>query len=323
MKHQRDKNLYQDTFKDRLRVKPGMTDFRSVLKRINQRLFHSTHQDIGIVSAFLIPCIVLLVYRFTIDAHICDDAYITFKVALNAATGNGFVFNTHQKVYVVTCPLWAMILALGRMVVPDIIQVAKFFGTIFELLFLCSIVHLGYVVTNCRKIGVFWAILIATNPVYLLTSFSGMELSLFLFLLTLSFIFLVRGDNMVSLIFAAVTIWARVDGFLIYIICSGFVLFALRHKLRKSPLNIIIEFSASLFIIAGYILFGLLYYGEIIPAGAQVKTSFAPDLFSAQWLQAAQELAFQICNAFRGRNTYWYTTNTPYWILIVPFFMGI
>jgi hypothetical protein len=332
MNGQRDQNQHKDIFKDespsktpdyRTRFKPGMTDFRSVLKRIDQRLFHSAHQDIGNVTAYLIPCIVLLFYRYIIDAHILDDAYITFKVALNAAAGNGLVFNTHQKVYVVTCPLWAMILALGRMFASDIIQVAKFFGTIFELLFLCSIVHLGYVFTSSRRIGVFWAILIAVNPVYLLTSFSGMELSLYLFLLTLTFIFLARRDHMVCLIFASVAIWARVDGFLIYIISSAFILYALRHVIRKSPMKFFIEFSPSFFIIAGYFLFGLLLYGEIIPASAQVKAHRAPELFSEQWLKGAQELAFQIYNALIGRNTYWYTTDTPYLILIVPFILGI
>jgi len=41
-----------------------------------------------------------------------DDAFITFRYALNIATGHGFVYNLNQPVLGTTTPLWTLILAL-------------------------------------------------------------------------------------------------------------------------------------------------------------------------------------------------------------------
>ena len=39
-----------------------------------------------------------------------DDTYITFRYALNLASGFGFVYNIGQPVLGTTSPLWAMVL---------------------------------------------------------------------------------------------------------------------------------------------------------------------------------------------------------------------
>ena len=52
---------------------------------------------------------------FIIIPYIYEDAYITFRYAENLASGNGFVFNSGEKVLGTTTPLFAMILALLKL----------------------------------------------------------------------------------------------------------------------------------------------------------------------------------------------------------------
>jgi hypothetical protein len=44
-----------------------------------------------------------------------EDAFIVFRFARNLAAGNGFVFNTGERVYGSTTPLYTFLLAIGRM----------------------------------------------------------------------------------------------------------------------------------------------------------------------------------------------------------------
>lgn len=48
------------------------------------------------------------------DFHL-DDAYITFRVASNAASGLGPVFNPGERVLSVTTPLYALLMIPGEL----------------------------------------------------------------------------------------------------------------------------------------------------------------------------------------------------------------
>ena len=49
-----------------------------------------------------------------------DDPYITFRYARNWADGNGFVFNTGERVMGTTAPFYALILGAGALAGIDI-----------------------------------------------------------------------------------------------------------------------------------------------------------------------------------------------------------
>ena len=166
--------------------------------------------------AYLLPVAILCSFRYLLKVTTCDDAFITFKIGLNLAKYGEMSFNNGEPLYITTTPLWALILGAGRFIIGDVIAASKILGTIFEILFLISLVHLGYLVSKSRVIGVLTAVLMCTNPVYLFTSFSGMEISLFLFILTLSLIFYAREKYNWSLVFGACAIWVRFDGIIMF-----------------------------------------------------------------------------------------------------------
>ncbi len=272
---------------------------------------------------FLIPTAALIYFRTTLHIDPCDDAYITLKTAENLACGNGMVFNIGEKIYVVTTPLWVFLIVLVRMLTQDVVIAVKFLGAAFEVLLLWSMVYLGQVVTGSRRIGMIAAVLMVTNPVFLLTSFMGMELPMYLFLMTLSFILLAKERYIWSLLVAALSVWTRIDGLLVYVVVLGWIVYAKRFQITKTPLNVIAAIIPSILVIIAYLLFGLLYYGDIVPISAQRKLEIGPDLFSSTWLSGVLRLAFNFIVALAGKSTCYYRLNTPLWLILIPFVGGL
>ena len=128
---------------------------------------------------YAVPVLTLLFARWYLPVSICDDAYISLKVAANTASGWGMVFNPGENTYVSTSPAWVLLLAIFRWPLGDVVLAAKTLGTIFEILLVLSIVHFSARTHFGRISGMFAALLLVTNPVFLLTSFSGMELPLY------------------------------------------------------------------------------------------------------------------------------------------------
>ena len=84
-------------------------------------------------------------------------------------------------------------------------------GILFEVLLLISIVRLGGSLVESKLAGMLAATLLVTNPVFLLTSFCGMELSLYLFAIMVSIILLADKRYTVGVLVAAIVVWVRVD----------------------------------------------------------------------------------------------------------------
>jgi hypothetical protein len=161
---------------------------------------------------YLAPILFIAVARTILSASICDDAYISFRVAQNLAAGNGMVFNLGEAAYVSTSPLWVILLAAFRGITGDVILAAAVLGTFFEMLAAVSLVWLGTSLRQGVAVGVIAALLLCTNPVFLLSSFGGMETSLYLYLICLSLGLLIRERFLLAATVAAVAVWARFDG---------------------------------------------------------------------------------------------------------------
>ncbi len=66
--------------------------------------------------------------------HVTDDAYITFRYALNLSTGHGLTFNPGEHVEGFSNPLWTLLLAsMHRLTGIDIPDTARVMGLMFAL----------------------------------------------------------------------------------------------------------------------------------------------------------------------------------------------
>jgi hypothetical protein len=279
---------------------------------------------------YAVPVLLLLALRALLPACPCDDAYISFRVAQNTALGKGMVFNPGEPIYVSTSPLWVLLLAGLRFVVGDVPLAARILGVLSEGLLLIAMVHYGRRSGLGTTAALLAAVLLVTNPVFLLTSFSGMELPLFLFALLLIAHLVRSGRFTAAAACAACTLWIRFDGLVILGVTLAGILAAALWSRRRDlpahlarPLQILRIVAPALAIALGYVAFGLLVFGDWIPMSVRQKALTAPVMFSHSWSAGSLVLAREFGNALLGRSAYWYTGKTPFVFMLLPLVAGL
>lgn len=285
-------------------------------------VFRAGRPDWGLV-AYAAPVVLLLLLRALLPNSLCDDAYISFRVAQNAAQGHGLVFNPGEPAYVSTSPLWVLLLAGLRFVVGDVPLAARILGVVFEALLAIVLVRYGRRSSFGPATGVLAAILLITNPVFLLTSFSGMELPLFLLVLVLVGHFLQTGRPAAAAASAACALWVRFDGIVVLAATLALVLWSRRRELRARPERALAALAPAAAVALAYVVFGLLAFGTWIPMSVQQKADTSPQMLSGPWWSGAQLLAREFGNAFLGRSAYWYTAPTPFVAMLAPLAIGL
>jgi hypothetical protein len=121
-----------------------------------------------------------------------DDAFITYRYAHNLATGNGFTYNPGQQVLSTTAPLYALLLAAGSLVWPDLPALANALSAAAIWMGAALLLALG-----CREktpgVGALAALLYVLYPLLWLSL--GLETALFL-ALALAAIAAYRGGRL-------------------------------------------------------------------------------------------------------------------------------
>jgi hypothetical protein len=268
-----------------------------------------------------VPLSIFVILRLTVAPVLCDDAFINLRIADNLAEGRGMVFNPGERVYVTTAPLWTALLALGRWITGSAVAAASFMAILFNLLFLGSVIHLGRLLWGRLRVGVLAAALIALNPAFYLTSVSGMELPLYLTAITVTLSLLARDRYRAALLMAAVAVWIRFDGWLLYVVVAGWILWLTLRTTRRIDLLRLI--APSVLVLAAHTLFGWLTFGDVVPMGLQAKAALNPAPFTEAWVEGATRVAVQFGRVVQGRSAYWYMADTPLVVLFVPLAIGL
>ena len=113
-----------------------------------------------------------------------EDAGISFAFARNAADGEGFVgYPGGERVEGFSNPLWTFLLSFWYLVGIEPFTSSKLMGAIFGCFALCSV----YGVARRMRIGEFWSfvpsIMLALSTQFVVWNASGLENSLYAFLL--------------------------------------------------------------------------------------------------------------------------------------------
>ncbi len=276
---------------------------------------------------YLLPLLLLAAYRLLLPGYLCDDAYISLQTAAHLAQGQGFGFNAGEAVYVTTSPLWVVLLAGARVITGDVVTAASILGFLFEAGTLLLMVRLGEEITGKKIIGTTGAVLLCVNPVFIITSGSGMEVSLYLCTILLSLLFLLKRDYIHGLIVAAAAVWVRIDGVLLLAAAILWTLFDLWRQARQPEWKAaenrrltVPKLLIPLSILGGYVLFGLLLFDTAIPTSVQRKGMTSSSPLSGEWLLGAWRTGREFLKVVIGRSGYWITGLSPL-ILTVPFLL--
>jgi hypothetical protein len=262
---------------------------------------------------------VVLAAHLIVRVSICDDAYITMKTAQNLALGHGLSFNPGERLYVSTTPLWSLLIAAVRTTGVDTVLATRLLGGAAEVLLAAGMVRLGAVAMGSPRIGLAAAIVLETNPAFLLTSMSGMELPLYLAAIAWSLALTIGRRWTLALMTAAVAIWVRFDGVLLFLLVAGMHAWeSIRAPARARALR---QLAPALAIAAGYFAFGLLYFHDAVPVTVQRKMGVTPPLSSA-WFAGAGLVACNFGLVATGLALSWYKTPTPLILAPVAVFVG-
>jgi hypothetical protein len=257
-----------------------------------------------------------------LPASICDDAYISFRVADNLAAGNGMVFNPGEAAYVSTAPLWVILVAAITPVTGDVVVSAMILGTLFEMLAAMALVWLGSAFRPGPAVGVVAAMMLLTNPFFLFSSFSGMETSLYIFLIVLSLALLARERLVLAATIAALSVWARFDGLLLFGVVAVWTVWTRRGAGVPPRASALRDLLPSLAVLAAYLLFGFFVFGDAVPMSVQRKTSDVVPLLSPEWTAGAATLLGHYLHVFLETSGYWLSQKVLLILLGVPLLLG-
>lgn len=202
------------------------------------------------------------------SAWLCDDAYITFRTAENAATGYGLRWNPIERVQSYTHPLWLLLLVGLRLVAGELYYSTIFLSLALSLLTAWLILRSA----GIRLSGLILALLsLLLSRAFIDYSTSGLEGPL-AHLLLVAFIIqwwkILSGNS-----------FHRRDVFLVFLLFSGVLLCRLDHVLLVGPLVGVLAWKRLPLLPAllgltpflAWEIFSLVYYGSLVPNTAYAK----------------------------------------------------
>ncbi len=255
----------------------------------------------------LAPAAVLGWGMYANKGYIKDDAFISFRYALNLAEGNGMVFNLGERVEGYTNFLWIVLTAPAFWVGADPVVWSKVMGALCGL----GTMALIFLLTRWLRDGqpspshYVAPLIFGASASIALWTMSGMAPVLIMLCGTAAIYHLWRAleeDRKASWIWAGVAMagaaLTRPEGHMFFIVgcvALGVVLIRRQHL----PKNAWWMLGIFLGVIAPYHLWRLLYFGDLLPNTYYVKAAGGPAVWKEGWKFLGGMLGFNL-NAVIG-----------------------
>lgn len=225
-----------------------------------------------------------------------DDPWIHLTFAKNLIEYGSFSYFKNELVTSgSTSPIYTLLLSLFYILSKNEFVISYIIGVIFGALLVYMMTKLALLnFKNSTMIALLAAFLIALQPKLNLINVSGMETSMFIFLIAGSF-YSYQSRKIIPLgIFLGLTIWCRPDGFVLWIAI------ALDYFLRKfyltksaSPSSedniklkeFVTAFSLASVLVFGYFLFNYFLSGSILPNTYIAKIEYYNKMNRALFLE--------------------------------------
>ncbi|GHF25362.1 hypothetical protein GCM10017786_69390 [Amycolatopsis deserti] len=215
---------------------------------------------------------------------VTEDAFITYRYALNLAEGRGLVFNPGERVEGYSNFLWTVVVAI-----PQAIAGRGIMAVSIALGMACTVgcVVLAYLLTNrivasagsksraeVGRFGLLAAALTAVAGSLAAYASSGMESSLFT-LLVLATCFAVFTDHHFTAgVLAALGTMTRPDGALVAVVVLGSLLAGRGDRVSR-PRPVVLYTAGVLVLAVPWTVWRLLYYGHLLPNTLAAKSGGA------------------------------------------------
>jgi hypothetical protein len=215
-----------------------------------------------------------------------DDAYITFRYALNLSAGYGFVYNVGDPVLGTTSPLWAFLLALlhlGRVPIETASLVGSLIFDIGSALMIFRLLsRLGYsssiaFASSCLFLGLFD---------YFSLARSGMESAMFVFLAVATLEAAASSRFPLAGLLCGFACLARPEG---AILIGALAVLLWRRREALNPAGLLKTIGLFLVVTACWTAYAVWVFGSVLPQSmvAKAATSGQPGLARFSWSNLA------------------------------------
>ncbi len=215
------------------------------------------------------PPLVALAVGLRYGAFIIDDAYITFRYAHNLAAGKGLVFNPGDPVLGTTTPLWAVILAIFKMLGMEITQAARFLG-LFSIAGLVLIVQALAARSLPLVVSSALGFCLALHPDTPFIANSGMETAFSMVLVYGGLLLILQGRYGMAGLVGGAAFLTRPDGALIVLLAAGLAL-------GRDPKKFWQPLAASLVVVLPWLVYATVVYGWPLPHSVAAKQLIHPE----------------------------------------------
>lgn len=222
------------------------------------------------LGAICLGLVVLAIHSYIIHPWILDDAFITFRYAENFAGGIGPVFNAGERVEGYTGFLWMLLLATGALLGISTVLLAKVLGFVLAAATL-SILSFADRITGVLdfRVAVISTLFTATCGIFTPWPSSGMEVSLFTFLILLTILIYLRaGSSVDTRLFCAagalagLTALSRPEGLIVVAVITIIELFRWIRRQEQKLLSFLLPMLG---VFVPYFLWRWSYYGYLFP----------------------------------------------------------
>lgn len=210
-------------------------------------------------------------------AWVSEDCFITFRYVSNLLAGHGAVFNVGEYVQGYTHPLWFLLLAIGNVFVPDLIQVAIGLGLAFTaasiLLMTHTLLQLGGRSLSGGLAALLFALLCISSPAWLSFQTSGLEnpaTNFLLIALASELVLRQLGRPFVVTLLGALLVVNRPDTAVFYLPIALLLLTRMRDP--RTVKAVLLGATP----LVAWVAFALFYYGDLAPNTAHAKVGTLP-----------------------------------------------
>jgi hypothetical protein len=216
-------------------------------------------------------CIIALIARIVPGPRSVDDSFITFRYAQNILAGEGFVYNPGERVLGTTTPLYTLLmvglgsLSGGQKAPFPLLALSA--NAIFDAVTCVMLYYLGKQLKH-EFVGLATALIWAVAPYSVTFAIGGMETSLYICLLTGSFLFYLRKNRTVTAFLGGLAITTRPDAVLLIgpmVLDYGIRLIKQKQFPRAD------ELAAFFIPTLGWTIFSLCYFGSPFPHSVSAK----------------------------------------------------
>ena len=218
-----------------------------------------------------------------------DDTYITFRYALNVASGLGFVYNAGEPVLGTTTPLWTLVLSglrlLGAPLETASLLLSLGLDAVAALLMYDLLRRLGFP----RSVCLAGPLLFLTTFDYLSLSRSGMESALFV-ALTIATLHAIAVRRFATAgFFCALACLTRPEG-----VALGLVLAIALWRARGSVTGTarLRVLAVPALVLAAWAIFALVTFGSVVPQSVVAKAASSGHADLARFSRANLALFF-------------------------------